>query len=360
MLFVLFLLIFLLGSLVGCVLNLCISRLPLEKSVVWPSARCGHCVQSVPLLDMLPLVNYWMRGGRCRTCGAPLSRRPFVIETITGLAFAGLFYLIAVLDIQHLRVAEPFPKNIVQIWMPSWAAWMTWVHHCVLFCFLFMATVCDLDYREIPFGITIPGTIVGLLFSVCFPWPWPHGLLTTYGEILPGVPWWDPANHIIGGLYPWPFWGPLPAWFSPGFNWQTGLVTGVVGAFVGWIMIWCIRFIFSKALGIEAMGLGDADLMMMAGSFLGWQGMLVGFLLGIFVGLFFGLGQLFLKGDNALPFGPSLAIGTMLSCLGWPYFGDRFQATLFQPVVLPSLVVCIAILMTIAGYILRLIRLVRA
>jgi leader peptidase (prepilin peptidase)/N-methyltransferase len=360
MLFVLFLLIFLLGSFVGCLLNICISRLPLEKSIFWPSSRCGHCIQSIQLLDMSPLINYWIRGGRCRTCGAALSRRPFAIEVVTGLAFAGLFYLIAVLDIQHLRVAQPFPKTIIEIWMPSGAAWLTWIHHCVLFCFLFMATMCDLDYREIPFSITIPGTIVGLLFSASFPWPWPHGLLETYDKIPAGASWWSAGNQIAGGLYPWPFWGPLPPGFAPGFNLQTGLATGVIGAAVGWIMIWCIRFVFSKALGIEAMGLGDADLMMMAGSFLGWQGMVVGFILGIFIGLFFGVAQMFLRGDNMLPFGPSLALGTMLSCLGWTYFGTSFQAIFFHPQMLPIMIVLIAFMMAVAAYILRLIRLVRA
>jgi leader peptidase (prepilin peptidase)/N-methyltransferase len=360
MLLVLFLMIFLLGSLVGCALNICISRLPLEKSIFWPSSRCGHCLQSIELMDMLPLVNYWRRGGKCRTCGAALSRRPFVIETITGLAFVVLFYLIAVLDVQHLRVAQPFPKHIVQIWMPVRAAWLTWIHHCALFCFLFMATVCDLDYREIPFGITIPGTIVGLLFATFFPWPWPRGLLEVYDKIEPGMAWWDARQEITTGLYAWPFWGPLPPGFRPGFNLQTGLATGVIGALVGWLMIWCIRFVFSKALGIEAMGLGDADLMMMAGSFLGWQGMVVGFILGVFVGIIFGVGQVVMKGDNMLPFGPSLAIGTMISCLCWPFFGPSFQATFFHPVLLPFMIGLIAIMMVVASYILRLLRLMRA
>ena len=92
MLFVLFAMIFLLGSVVGCLLNLCIARLPFEKSILWPSARCSHCRQSVQLNDALPLINYWLRGGRCRICGARLSNKSFMIEVITGLAFVGLFY----------------------------------------------------------------------------------------------------------------------------------------------------------------------------------------------------------------------------------------------------------------------------
>jgi leader peptidase (prepilin peptidase) / N-methyltransferase len=250
--------------------------------------------------------------------------------------------------------------KLAEMWMPSSDAWRAWVHHCVLFCFLLMATVCDLDYREIPLGITIPGTIVGLLFAVWLPWPWPHGILEAFDGIQPGEPWWREINHIVGGIYPWPFWGPLPTGFSPGYNLQTGLATGVIGAAVGWLMVWIIRFIFSKALGVEAMGLGDADLMMMAGSFLGWQGMVAGFVLGVFVGLIFGVGQKVLNGDNMLPFGPSLAIGTMLSCLGWPWIAPRLQALFFHPVLLPLMVITIVIFMGVASYVMRLLRLMRA
>lgn len=360
MLFVLFLMIFLLGSLVGCLLNLCISRLPLEKSIFWPGSRCSHCKQNIALNDMLPLINYWRRGGRCRVCGAALSRRPFVIEVITGLAFVFLFYLVAVLDIQNLRLAMPFPQKFGEIWMPVGDAWKTWIHHCVLFCFLLMATVCDLDYREIPLGITIPGTIVGLIFSMIFPWPWPLGLITAYDQIRPGVPWWSAANHVGEGLYPWPFWGPLPPGFHPGYNLQTGLATGVIGAAVGWLMVWCIRFVFSKALGMEAMGLGDADLMMMAGSFLGWQGMVMGFVLGVFIGLIFGILQMVMRGDNMLPFGPSLALGTMVSCLGWPWIGPHVQSLFFHSVLLPVIVVVLLFMMIMASYVLRLLHLMRA
>ena len=151
--------------------------------------------------------------------------------------------------------------------MPVGDAWNTWIHHCVLFCFLLMATVCDLDYREIPFGITIPGTIVGLIFSMIFPWPWPVGLITAYASIQPGVPWWSEINQIGEGLYPWPFWGPLPPGFHPGFNVQTGwrrrdrsgCRLAMVGAFAS----------FSARAGHGSHG-PAMDLMMMAGSFR-WQ-----------------------------------------------------------------------------------------
>ena len=50
---------FVLGAAVGSLLNVCIWRLPLEKSVLWPSSRCGNCLQPIRWSDNIPLISYW-------------------------------------------------------------------------------------------------------------------------------------------------------------------------------------------------------------------------------------------------------------------------------------------------------------
>ncbi len=39
--------VFLVGASVGSFLNVAIARLPLEKSLIWPSSRCGACLQAI-------------------------------------------------------------------------------------------------------------------------------------------------------------------------------------------------------------------------------------------------------------------------------------------------------------------------
>ena len=34
--------VFIVGASVGSFLNVCIARLPLEKSLLWPNSRCGE------------------------------------------------------------------------------------------------------------------------------------------------------------------------------------------------------------------------------------------------------------------------------------------------------------------------------
>ena len=67
-------------------------------------------------------------------------------------------------------------------------------------------------------------------------------------------------------------------------------------------MLRVVGFLFSAGLGKEALGLGDADLMMMVGSFLGWQIVVVAFFLSVIPALVFGIILLAVKNDNSLPF----------------------------------------------------------
>src|SRR5438270_1536709 len=87
----LLLFVFVFGTIVGSLLNVCIYRIPLEKSIIWPGSRCSNCLQAVRWYDNIPLLSYLRLRGRCRTCHARFSSRYFWIELLTGLCFAGLF-----------------------------------------------------------------------------------------------------------------------------------------------------------------------------------------------------------------------------------------------------------------------------
>ena len=65
--------VFVIGAIVGSFLNVCVARLPFEKSILWPGSRCGRCFQPIRCYDNIPLLGYWLLRGRCRTCGQPFS-----------------------------------------------------------------------------------------------------------------------------------------------------------------------------------------------------------------------------------------------------------------------------------------------
>jgi leader peptidase (prepilin peptidase) / N-methyltransferase len=348
-------LVFILGASVGSFVNVAASRLPLEKSLLWPGSRCGTCFQRIRWYDNLPLISYlWLRG-KCRRCGTRFSIRYFLVELATGLGFAGLFYLEMIENVHHW---PDFGLNFAiqaGIYPRQW--WIGFACHALLFSFLMVASVCDLEGREIPIQATLTGAVVGLMFAVCCPWPWPWdppGIVLPRANLL--VDWRDPRIEIKSGLYLWPVWGPLPGWLAPGGNWQTGLATGLAGALVGSFLLRTVAFLATAGLKREALGLGDADLMMMAGCFLGWQPVVVAFFISPLPALVVGMFQLIFRRDDSLPYGPSLAIGILVTMLCWHSIGPFVQPLFFWNLLLVLLAATGAVLMFGLTYLMGLLR----
>ncbi len=76
----------------GSFLNVCIDRLPQGQSIIKPPSHCSACNHKLGSLDLVPLFSYlWLRG-RCRYCRAPIPLRLPIVEGITGLLFAFLYW----------------------------------------------------------------------------------------------------------------------------------------------------------------------------------------------------------------------------------------------------------------------------
>jgi leader peptidase (prepilin peptidase) / N-methyltransferase len=344
-----FTLVFVLGAAIGSFINVAIARLPVEKSLVWPGSRCGSCLQPVRWYDNLPLISYLWLGGRCRSCGQRFSSRYFWVELATGLGFVGLFYCEVVLNVHG------WPGRFLA--MPPWQWLAGFVFHATLLAFLLIASVCDMRTREIPLSLTMTGTVIGLLGATLMPWPCPWNVASA--AVAPGptpIAWQN--GDIKQGIYAWPFWGPLPGAFAPGGNWQTGLATGVAGALAGTFLTRAVGFIATLGLGKESMGLGDADLMLMAGAFLGWQPIMIGFLLSVMPALAIGVIQVATRGDNALAFGPPLSIGVMAACLAWRLIGPdpRLQPIMFNWLMMVLLLGASAGMLLVLSFVMRVVK----
>ena len=112
-----------LGTLVGSFLNVCVDRIPLGGSIVSPASHCPVCKRTLRPLELIPVFSYLILRGRCRTCGAKIPLRVWVVEVFTGLLFAGialrfgfqirtlflaiqisLLVIMAGIDLEHQRV----------------------------------------------------------------------------------------------------------------------------------------------------------------------------------------------------------------------------------------------------------------
>lgn len=348
--------VFLLGICIGSLINVCVARLPMEKSILWPSSRCFNCLQPILKKDNLPLIGYLRLRGRCRTCGSRFSSRYFWVELFTGAVFACLFWLDLHVNWQQSKYIESV-ANQIQFGVIPVKAWVYFFHHAVFFSFLLVAALTDFDGKIIPLSVTIPGTIIGIASGTFLGWMWPESPHQfPQMQALAEIPWNDARviGQIPQGVYPWPVWGPPPDWL-PLNSIPMGFATALVGAAVGTFMTRAIKFVFEKGMGREALGLGDADLMMVAGAFMGWQPTVLSFFVGTFVTLFVAVPVVVLTGKRYSPFGPGLAVGFLVTLFCWKEIGPELQMLLFDPFMIGTVVVIFGVGSFLASFVLRML-----
>jgi prepilin signal peptidase PulO-like enzyme (type II secretory pathway) len=124
-----------------------------------------------------------------------------------------------------------------------------------------------------------------------------------------------------------------------------GLFTSLVGLVASGAIVWAVRLIGTAALRREAMGFGDVTLMMMVGTFIGWQASLIAFFLAPFAGLIIGIAQFVLQRDDVIPYGPFLCLATAGVIVAWAPIWMWAQPMFGMGGLVPAvLVVCLAML----------------
>jgi leader peptidase (prepilin peptidase)/N-methyltransferase len=153
------------GAVIGSFLNVCIYRIPREKSIIHPPSSCPNCGRPVKFYDNIPLASYVLMKGRCRSCGVRISAKYPIVEALTALLFVVLY--------THLGLTfELF-------------VFMTFTSVLIVISFI------DLEFKIIPDILSIGGIIAGLVFSIARPFFRNFGLKfdildSIYGILLGG------------------------------------------------------------------------------------------------------------------------------------------------------------------------------
>ncbi len=254
------------GLLFGSFMNVCIARMPADRSIVFPGSACPKCGTAIKPYDNVPVLAWLWLGGRCRACKAPISARYPAVEAAFGV--------LAVLLFRHLvpDLADVDAGHLVAF------VWYGWLAFCLM-----ALTFIDLEHQIIPDPFSIYSVPVGVLGALALPALGYHDTIT----------------------------------------WQQS----VVGAMVGGLGLWAMAAAASWWYGLEAMGTGDAKLMALIGSYFGAVPALVFILvLGSVVGSVVGVTVAVVRRRSlklAMPFGPFLALGALV----WLFFGDEVRVT---------------------------------
>jgi len=237
----------------GSFLNVVIFRLPLQRSIIYPSSRCLKCNSKINWFDNIPIFSWLILKGKCRFCKNKISFQYPFIELLTGFLFILNFYSTKTL---FNTVPEEF----------------RFVMGCVLTSILILLSVLDYKYFWLPSLLTMSGIFLGLINALIFD-------------------------------------------FFIDFNNFTFFKYSLLGSVLGYLIFKLISllgaFIFKKPV----LGNGDSKLAAMIGAWMGIKGMLITIWLAFHTaGLFVICGLVLKKLDRKkkIPFGIFLSLNAFL------------------------------------------------
>jgi leader peptidase (prepilin peptidase)/N-methyltransferase len=223
--------VFILGASVGSFLNVVIYRLPKKlyaefkaecdenaelprngwfglEYLITPSSTCPSCGHKIRAWENLPIVGWFLLGGKCSGCKTPISKRYPTVEFLTAL--------ISVFVAHRFGVSE----------LTAWTLLFTWI--------LIALTAIDLDEQLLPDQLTLPLLWLGLLFQM------------SAGHL-------ELSDSILGVIF-----GYGILWFiyhmfkmitgKEGMGYGDFKLLGALGAWLGWQMIPLV-LIFSSVTG---------------------------------------------------------------------------------------------------------------
>ncbi len=127
------------------------------------------------------------------------------------------------------------------------------------------------------------------------------------------------------------------AFATPAPLWLAVFAGVLMGYLVGGAAVWAMRIFGTLAFGKEAIGLGDVHMMAAVGACLGWINPVLAFFGAAFLGVAWWLVGLVVRGvgRKAMPFGPYLAMGTVLVWFGRPLMERLLTWMAKTPVYIP-------------------------
>ena len=261
------------GLMVGSFLNVVIHRLPKMMEREWHNNCLELQGKEVP---EQPKYSISKPRSACPSCGHQinaLENIPIVSYLLLGGKCKGCKAKIGM----RYPLVEALTGALVGAVACKFGYTYTTLFAWVFTLALIALTFIDFDTQLLPDDITLPLLWIGLLFNL------------------------NP-NPNNGGF--------------------TDLKSAVIGAILGYLILWSVYWLFKIVTGKEGMGYGDFKLLGAIGAWFGWQLLPAVILLSSVVGAVIGIGMILFKGKDggtAIPFGPFLALGGIVAL----FFGQQ-------------------------------------
>ena len=144
-----YLIIFMIGITFGSFYTLAVYRIPNGQDITHTHSYCPECKHKLNILDLIPVFSYIFLGGKCRYCKEKIRPRYLILETISGLFFVVVAYLMG-LSIFNIETAKVIEYSFFALY----------------FTFIVLMAGIDKEYRTINKPVLMYGVIISIMYIV--------------------------------------------------------------------------------------------------------------------------------------------------------------------------------------------------
>ena len=145
----LYILIFIMGTVFGSFFALAIYRIPKNEDITHTHSYCPNCHHELGFLDLIPVFSYIFLLGKCRYCKEKIRPRDFIVEILSGITFLLIAYFM------NIRINNLQPHVLAE------SAFLA-----LYLCFIFIMAGIDLENRKIEKSISMYGVIISVAYIV--------------------------------------------------------------------------------------------------------------------------------------------------------------------------------------------------
>lgn len=145
----LYILIFIMGTVFGSFFTLAVYRIPKRQDITHTHSYCPNCHHKLGFLDLIPVWSYIFLLGKCRYCKVKIRPRYFILEILSGFAFLIVAYLM------NIRANNLQPTLLAE------SAFMA-----LYLCFVFIMAGIDAENRKIEKSISMYGILLSIAYII--------------------------------------------------------------------------------------------------------------------------------------------------------------------------------------------------
>lgn len=144
-----YIIIFIMGITFGSFYTLAVYRIPKGEDITHTHSYCPNCNHKLNFWDLIPIFSYIFLGGKCRYCKQKIRPRYLILETISGLFFVIIAYLmgLSIYNLEKLKIIE-------------------YIFFVLYFTFIILMAGIDKESRTINKPVLMYGVIISIMYII--------------------------------------------------------------------------------------------------------------------------------------------------------------------------------------------------